>query len=600
MRHIYQSTFKDQNGAVVGSSTTSDSNPGTVTVYLAGTDTLASVYVAAVGGTAVNSVSTDAYGYFFFWVDDATYPYGQMFKIVLTHPDFISRTYDNIYVINVSASNIDEIFGAVGDGITDDTVAIQAALDASAGNYLYLPTGSYKISANLNVNVNGITFYGPGTLVATSTITGGMVLCLNGDNINIRDISIDGGLVPTGTWVRGIGASGSCNNVLIENVRVFDTSFSGIDFTDNEDVYDHTRVKIINCNISNSGWVGINVCGVNDLEVSGNTISRTGYDAVAVWRSANARIRNNKISKATAPDIIYDGAGSYLGVEKGGFIYIEPHDSECIISGNNCEDNINAGWDGIIIGEAVSHEFSNISISHNVLKNCGGYGIDTTSNCSTVGNVVTGAVGAGIFCGNDLGGTIRNVVIANNVLHNIGIDADAYGILISSNNAQANVFSNISIHGNVVSDDRATKFTEYGIGINRSDGTFSRISIGENDFSLVDGESVNMFGTGNTNGVYFWTTNNIKTTPKTISGTTPSVIGHNFFLISNGDSVTMTDMVEGYVGQDILVMFANANTTLTLTGGNMYGNGGSNKTPTQYETARAFYTGSTWYWQFHT
>jgi parallel beta-helix repeat protein len=490
-------------------------------------------------------------------------------------------------------------YGATGNGSSDDTTAIQAAIDASGFKSLYFPKGNYKVSAKLDVDADGIIIHGPGVLVATATITGDMVLCVNGDNIKIRDISIDGGSVPTGTWVRGIGVGGSSNNIEIDNVRIYDTSYSGIDFTDNEDVYDHTNVKITNCNVSNVGWVAINVCGVNDLEVSGNTVSRTGYDAVAVWRSANARIRNNKISKATAPDIIYDGLGGYSGVEKGGFIYIEPHDSECIISGNNCEDNINAGWDGIIIGEILSHEFSNILIANNVLKNCGGYGIDTTSNCVMIGNIVNGAVGAGIFCGLDLGGTIRNVVIANNVLHNIGIDADAYGILISSNQSEANVFSNISIHGNVVSDDRVTKFTEYGLGINRSDGTFSKVHIGGNDFSLVDGESINVFGSGNTNSIYCWPTNSIKTTPKTISGTTPTVIGHNFFVINNGGAVTMTDMVEGYVGQDILVMFANNNTTLTLTGGNMYGNGGSNKTPSQYETARAFYTGSTWYFQFH-
>ena len=491
-------------------------------------------------------------------------------------------------------------FGVVGNGTTDDTDALQAAIDASADNYLYLPKGSYKVSVKLDVDVNGITFYGPGTLVATADITGGMVLSINGDDITIRDLSIDGGSVLTGTWVRGIGAGGSCNNVLIENVSVFDTTFSGIDFTDEEDTYDHTNVKIINCNVSNSGWVGINICGVDDLEISGNTVSRTGYDAVAVWRSSNFRVSKNKISKATAPDIIYDGDGGYAGVEKGGFIYIEPNDTMGIITENNCEDNINAGWDGLIIGEDGETEFEEIIISNNVFKDCGGYGIDTTSNAVITGNKVYGAVGAGIFCGLDLGGTIRNVVIANNVLHNIGIDSDAYGILISSNQEEANVFSNINITGNVVSDDRVTKLTEYGIGINRSDGTFSRVNIGGNDLSLVDGESVNVFGTGNTNGVYFWPTNSIKTTPKTISGATPSVIGHNFFVINNAGAVTMTDMVEGYVGQDILVMFANSNTTLTLTGGSMYGNGGSNKTPSEYETARAFFSGSTWYWQFHT
>ena len=42
-------------------------------------------------------------------------------------------------------------FGAVGNGTTDDTVAIQAALD-SGSNGIYFPSGSYLISSTLNIS----------------------------------------------------------------------------------------------------------------------------------------------------------------------------------------------------------------------------------------------------------------------------------------------------------------------------------------------------------------------------------------------------------------------------------------------------------------
>lgn len=45
-------------------------------------------------------------------------------------------------------------YGAVGDGMTDDTLAIQAAINAAAGRTVYLPTGTYKITNTLSYNVS--------------------------------------------------------------------------------------------------------------------------------------------------------------------------------------------------------------------------------------------------------------------------------------------------------------------------------------------------------------------------------------------------------------------------------------------------------------
>jgi hypothetical protein len=42
-------------------------------------------------------------------------------------------------------------FGAVGDGVTDDTVAIQAAIDAAAGRPVYVPAGTYVITSTIDM-----------------------------------------------------------------------------------------------------------------------------------------------------------------------------------------------------------------------------------------------------------------------------------------------------------------------------------------------------------------------------------------------------------------------------------------------------------------
>lgn len=53
-------------------------------------------------------------------------------------------------------------FGAVGDGVTDDTAAIQAAINAAmaTGGVVYFPTGPYRVNGTLTVSGMGITLRG--------------------------------------------------------------------------------------------------------------------------------------------------------------------------------------------------------------------------------------------------------------------------------------------------------------------------------------------------------------------------------------------------------------------------------------------------------
>ena len=57
-----------------------------------------------------------------------------------------------------------QMFGAVGDGIADDTAAIQAALDM--GGEVYIPKGRYKITRTLFIGSNTSVFGdGDGTVI---------------------------------------------------------------------------------------------------------------------------------------------------------------------------------------------------------------------------------------------------------------------------------------------------------------------------------------------------------------------------------------------------------------------------------------------------
>ena len=49
-------------------------------------------------------------------------------------------------------------FGAVGDGVTDDTAAIQSAVNDAAGKSLYVPSGTYRLDSNVTVSSQLLMF----------------------------------------------------------------------------------------------------------------------------------------------------------------------------------------------------------------------------------------------------------------------------------------------------------------------------------------------------------------------------------------------------------------------------------------------------------
>lgn len=89
-------------------------------------------------------------------------------------------------------------FGAQGDGSTDDTKAIQSAIDAaqtSNGGIVYLPQGTYLVSGNLSVTAGNVTLAGAGQqattiTVSTSYATGDVITYSNLFNGGMRMLKI--------------------------------------------------------------------------------------------------------------------------------------------------------------------------------------------------------------------------------------------------------------------------------------------------------------------------------------------------------------------------------------------------------------------------
>ena len=107
----------------------------------------------------------------------------------------VARTVDNKLEDIVSVKD----FGATGNGTTDDTAAIQAAITFCTNKWaLYFPAGIYLVSQTLTITTNQGSIYGDGTATTfirfnmgnTSAETDGFYLNAV-QNIFIKDLTVD-------------------------------------------------------------------------------------------------------------------------------------------------------------------------------------------------------------------------------------------------------------------------------------------------------------------------------------------------------------------------------------------------------------------------
>ncbi|MGE9296968.1 MAG: LamG-like jellyroll fold domain-containing protein [Puniceicoccales bacterium] len=118
-------------------------------------------------------------------------------------------------------------YGATGDGVTDDTSAIVDALaDAALNAYstVYFPAGTYLLSSKLeipsNTRLQGDGMYDSTLLGAPSVNTVLLRLSSGTANVEIRDMTLDNGTYPGGSWTKTNLNIKGVTNFLCENVAL--------------------------------------------------------------------------------------------------------------------------------------------------------------------------------------------------------------------------------------------------------------------------------------------------------------------------------------------------------------------------------------------
>lgn len=291
-----------------------------------------------------------------------------------------------------------QMFGAKADGITDDTNAIQQALDSGIST-IYFPNGTYMIKAENSgwghLNEGGIHPKSNSNLILDAdatlkaiTSTSGFynVICLaNVDNVKIKGGKIIGeNDTHSGTdgefgfgirvsesnyitidsveiskcWGDGIitssanEMSGDCKNISINNCTIHDCRRQGISVVIGKDV------KIINCEIYNINGT---------LPMSGIDIEPNASDVVE-----NVRILNCYIHDTTGSSIIVSN-----GFCKNIFI-----DNCNLVSVNN------SGGENIKISNCNLSSFLRVASKELLVDNCKMSYIDVESGNAILSNCV--------------------------------------------------------------------------------------------------------------------------------------------------------------------------------------------------------------------
>lgn len=156
-------------------------------------------------------------------------------------------------------------YGAKGDGSSDDTLAIQAALSAGGGTIVIIPPGIYIISASLTIT--------PGTNVTGSGLNGSVLRAQAGASfdhllgvtqsgqlnysVEISNLVLDGNSQNGATVTNGFYGL-SLNDSIIDRLRVINISGSGITL-DGTATYLGAANKIVNSFIRSCGTNGLTI-----------------------------------------------------------------------------------------------------------------------------------------------------------------------------------------------------------------------------------------------------------------------------------------------------------------------------------------------------
>ena len=306
----------------------------------------------------------------------------------------VKLTVDDVAKAATSVFNV-KSYGAVGDGVTDDTVAIQAAISAAntagGGTVIFpKPSSNYKITTALTLNSN-VRLLGLGVRPTIKLILSGSSHVISASSVSnawVENLTLDGTkfTVTSGNCIR----FDTCTGGGAKDCHIKDSKAQGIYIFDSS-----VGVEVSSCDFSGTEGIALSMDTSSYLKIFKNDF--TGGSSFCIFGFA---LTDSQIEGNSTNDSVLELIGLRYNCSRNRVINNHAYDtddngisitgSENTVTGNVCRAN---GGSGIWIYGSDNTVTGNICFNNGQdFVNRSGIVVEGGSGGQGKNNVVTGNV----------------------------------------------------------------------------------------------------------------------------------------------------------------------------------------------------------------